>query len=47
MRWKQASRRRRRGGMVHVPTDSDTWCKMCDGEVPEDGKCCAVVVVDM
>jgi hypothetical protein len=38
VRWKQARRRSRRDGLSHLLGDSETWCKMCDEKIPEDGR---------
>ena len=38
VRWKQARRRSRRDGTGHALGNAETWCKMCDEKVPEDGR---------
>ena len=38
VRWKQARRRSRRDGTGHALGNSETWCKICDEKVPEDGR---------
>ena len=38
VRWKQARRRSRRDGTGHAVGNAETWCKMCDEKVPEDGR---------